>query len=169
MRHGYSSVVCQVNLGRDRGTAKARVLAGTAKSERAAHRLLHGLLIAKDEHRAEHVSDATIAMVIEQWFEQAWFGDDRIADAMPSRHIGGRDGQHTAAKNTLVSGGKAGRRHGDRRNHGAGNRSFRGFPSAGYLNRYERPPANCRTRESAVVVPLDRVDFGSQSLNSPTG
>lgn len=36
-RDGSKSYVCQVKLGRDPGTGKARVLTGTAKSERAAH------------------------------------------------------------------------------------------------------------------------------------
>ena len=65
-RDGSKSYVCQVKLGRDPGTGKARVLTGTAKSERAAHRLVHEL-IAKAEDRAQHVSDVTLATVIEQW------------------------------------------------------------------------------------------------------
>ena len=65
-RDGSKSYVCQVKLGRDPGTGKARVLTGTAKSERAAHRLLHEL-IAKAEDRSQHASDATVATVIEQW------------------------------------------------------------------------------------------------------
>lgn len=65
-RDGSKSYVCQVKLGRDPGTGKARVLTGTAKSERAAHRLVHEL-IAKAEDRSQHASDATVATVIEQW------------------------------------------------------------------------------------------------------
>jgi len=65
-RDGSKSYVCQVKLGRDPGTGKARVLTATARSERAAHRLLHEL-IAKVEDRSRHASDATVATVIEQW------------------------------------------------------------------------------------------------------
>ena len=43
-KDGSKSYVCQVKLGRDPGTGKERVLTGTAKSERAAHRLLHDLV-----------------------------------------------------------------------------------------------------------------------------
>jgi hypothetical protein len=39
-RDGSKRYVCQVKLGRDPGTGTSRVLTGTAKSERAAHRLL---------------------------------------------------------------------------------------------------------------------------------
>ncbi len=65
-RDGSKSYVCQIKLGRDPGTGKARVLTGTARSERAAHRLLHELIV-KSEDRSEHSSDATVATVIEQW------------------------------------------------------------------------------------------------------
>ena len=65
-RDGSKSYVCQVKLGRDPGTGKARVLTGTAKSERAAHRLLHEL-INKANDRSQHPSDATVKTVIEQW------------------------------------------------------------------------------------------------------
>jgi integrase len=65
-KDGSKSYVCQVKLGRDPGTGKQRVLTGTAKSERAAHRLVHELLASADD-RAQHASDATVATVIEQW------------------------------------------------------------------------------------------------------
>ena len=65
-RDGSKSYVCQIKLGRDPGTGKARVLTGTARSERAAHRLLQELIV-KSEDRSEHSSDATVATVIEQW------------------------------------------------------------------------------------------------------
>jgi len=42
------------------------VLTGTAKSERAAHRLVREL-IARVEDRSQHASDATVGTVIEQW------------------------------------------------------------------------------------------------------
>jgi integrase len=65
-RDGSKSYVCQIKLGRDPGTGKARVLTGTARSDRAAHRLLHELIV-KAEDRSQHASDATVATVIEQW------------------------------------------------------------------------------------------------------
>ena len=65
-KDGSKSYVCQVKLGRDPGTGKQRVLTGTAKSERAAHRLVHELLARADD-RSQHASDATVATVIEQW------------------------------------------------------------------------------------------------------
>ncbi|MDQ1423797.1 MAG: integrase, partial [Acidimicrobiaceae bacterium] len=65
-KDGSTSYVCQVKLGRDPGTGKQRVLTGTAKSERAAHRLVHELL-ARSDDRSQHASDATVATVIEQW------------------------------------------------------------------------------------------------------
>jgi len=36
-----------LKLGRDPGTGKARVLTGTAKSERESHRLLHELIASR--------------------------------------------------------------------------------------------------------------------------
>ena len=51
-RDGSKSYVCQVKLGRDPGTGKARVLTGTAKSERAAHRLVHQLIANASTYRA---------------------------------------------------------------------------------------------------------------------
>lgn len=65
-KDGSTSYVCQVKLGRDPGTGKERVLTGTARSERAAQKLLH-TLVAKAEDRSKHASDATVASVIEQW------------------------------------------------------------------------------------------------------
>jgi len=65
-RDGSKSYVCQVKLGRDPGTGKQRVLTGTAKSERAAHRLVHDL-VTRAENRSQHASDATVAKVIAQW------------------------------------------------------------------------------------------------------
>ena len=65
-RDGSKSYVCQIKLGRDPGTGKARVLTGTARSERTAHRLLHELIV-KAEDRSQHASDASLATVIEQW------------------------------------------------------------------------------------------------------
>ena len=65
-RDGTKSYVCQVKLGRDPGTGRQRFLTGTAKSERAAHRLLHEL-VGKADDRSQQASDATVATVIEQW------------------------------------------------------------------------------------------------------
>ena len=65
-KDGSTSYVCQVKLGRDPGTGKERVLTGTARSERAAQKLLH-TLVAKAEDRSKHASDAIVATVIEQW------------------------------------------------------------------------------------------------------
>ena len=65
-KDGSTSYVCQVKLGRDPGTGKERVLTGTARSERAAQKLLH-TLVTKAEDRSQHASDATVATVIEQW------------------------------------------------------------------------------------------------------
>ena len=65
-KDGSTSYVCQVKIGRDPGTGKQRVLAGTARSERAAHKLLHSL-VGKAEDRTQNASDATVATVIEQW------------------------------------------------------------------------------------------------------
>ncbi len=65
-KDGSKSYVCQVKFGRDPGTGKERVLSGTAKSERAANRLLHDL-IARVDDRTQHASDVTVARVIEQW------------------------------------------------------------------------------------------------------
>jgi len=65
-KDGTKSYVYQVKIGRDPGTGKQRVLTGTAKSERAAHRLLHDL-INKSRDPAELASDATVQAVIEQW------------------------------------------------------------------------------------------------------
>ena len=38
-KDGSKSYVCQVKVGRDPGTGKQRVLTGTARTERAAHRM----------------------------------------------------------------------------------------------------------------------------------
>ncbi len=65
-KDGSKSYVCQVKVGRDPATGKQRVLTGTAKSERAAHRLLHDL-INQSRDPAERASDATLETVIEQW------------------------------------------------------------------------------------------------------
>lgn len=43
-KDGSTSYVCQVKAGRDPATGKQRVLTGTAKSERAAHKLVHELV-----------------------------------------------------------------------------------------------------------------------------
>ena len=43
-KDGSKSYVCQVKVGRDPGTGKQRVLTGTARTERAAHRLLHEMV-----------------------------------------------------------------------------------------------------------------------------
>ena len=59
-RDGSKSYVCQVKLGRDPGTGRERVLTGTAKSERAAHRLLHEL-VTKAGERSQHTSDSSSA------------------------------------------------------------------------------------------------------------
>jgi len=58
--------VCQVKAGRDPATGKQRILTGTARTERAAHRLLHDL-INQSGDPAERASDATLEAVIEQW------------------------------------------------------------------------------------------------------
>jgi integrase len=65
-KDGSKSYVCQVKVGRDPGTGKQRVLTGTAKTERAAHRLLHEM-VNQSRDPAERASDATLAAVIEQW------------------------------------------------------------------------------------------------------
>ena len=54
-------------MGRDPGIGKQRVLTGTAKTERAAHRLLHDM-VNQSRDPADRASDATLAVVIEQWF-----------------------------------------------------------------------------------------------------
>ncbi len=43
-KDGTTSYVCQVKAGRDPATAGSRVLTGTAKSELAAHKLVHELV-----------------------------------------------------------------------------------------------------------------------------
>ena len=65
-KDGSKSFVCQVKLGRDPGTGHQRVLTGTARSQRQASRLLHELVVRARDQSAT-ASDATVAMVIEQW------------------------------------------------------------------------------------------------------
>ena len=72
-KDGSKSYVCQVKVGRDPGTGKQRVLTGTAKTERAAHRLLHDMINQSRDPEAR-TSDTTVESVIEQWLAT---GDDR--------------------------------------------------------------------------------------------
>jgi integrase len=65
-KDGSKSYVCQVKVGRDPGTGKQRVLTGTAKTERAAHRLLHDMINQSRDPEAR-TSDTTVESVIEQW------------------------------------------------------------------------------------------------------
>jgi integrase len=67
-KDGSVSFVCQVKAGRDPATGRQRVLTGTAKSERAAHKLVHDLVTkaASDEVVA---ADVTLNQAIDRWLE----------------------------------------------------------------------------------------------------
>jgi len=67
-KDGSASYVCQVKAGRDSASGKQRVLTGTAKSERAAHKLVHELVtkVASGEVLA---ADATLNELIDRWLE----------------------------------------------------------------------------------------------------
>ena len=64
-KDGSASYVCQVKAGRDPATGKQRVLTGTAKSERAAHKLVHEL-VTKAASSEVLAADATLNELIDR-------------------------------------------------------------------------------------------------------
>ncbi len=67
-KDGSTSYVCQVKAGHDPATGKQRVLTGTAKSERAAHKLVHEL-VTKAASGEVLAADATLNELIDRWLE----------------------------------------------------------------------------------------------------
>ncbi len=67
-KDGTTSYVCQVKAGSDPATGKQRVLTGTAKSERAAHKLVHEL-VTKAASGEVQAADVTLNELIDRWLE----------------------------------------------------------------------------------------------------
>ena len=67
-KDGSVSFVCQVKVGRDPATGKQRVVTGTAKTERAAHKLVHELVTQVRTDDAV-TADVTLNDVIDRWLE----------------------------------------------------------------------------------------------------
>ena len=82
-RNGPKSYVCRVKPGGDPGTGRSRVLTGTARSERAARRLVHEL-IAQAEDRSMHAGDVTVAAVIAQWLATVALPARQPATSLPA-------------------------------------------------------------------------------------
>ncbi len=67
-KDGATSYVCQVKAGSDPATGKQRVLPGTAKSERAAHKLVHELVTRAASGEVQ-AADVTLNELIDRWLE----------------------------------------------------------------------------------------------------